>query len=72
MIYSNTDPAWDAVLDRYKLSDFDNGKQYEAEVATRCELCGRDVYSDEEYYSDGDFDICDGCFGDFKRIDIVG
>ena len=31
-----------------------------------------DVYSDEEYYSDGDFDICDGCFGDFKRIDIAG
>lgn len=68
MIYRNTDRAWDYALDRDKYFGGESIERSNSDITAKCELCGSPVYSDEEYYSDGDFDICCSCYRSFEKI----
>ena len=44
-------------------------KNYECEnaIAFYCSWCGRPVYHGEEYYTDGDENICEDCMDRYER-----
>jgi len=63
MVYTNTDRAVWSAADRYIAEDLDSSV-----VAAVCGICGCDIYQGEDYYSNGDMDMCCSCHEDFTKI----
>lgn len=63
MVFSNTDPAVWSAADRYITGDFDSGT-----VCAVCGVCEESIYQGEDYYSNGDMDMCCSCYNNFTKI----
>ena len=63
MIYRNDDPAFENAMDRSILADYESGI-----VTAKCEFCGESIFENDEYYSNGDIDLCCACYCDFTKV----